>query len=913
MRMIQSTSSGHAKDYFVAGLERADYYTADTAQERQGVFKGKLAERLGISGAADKKTFFALCDNINPKTGKPLTPVTRDERLTGWDFNWHAPKSVSVLHALAQDDHILNAFQSAVTETMQDIEADSKTRVRRGGVYDDRNTGNLIWSEFIHETARPTKGHPPDMHLHCHAFCWNASFDEVENRIKAAKWRDVKKDAPLYQQLFHKRLADKMIDLGYSIRRTDNAFEIEGVPQKMIDFYSKRKSEIERVAKEKGITDAKQLDALGAKTRAKKQKGLTMKELKANWRLQMKLLTDDKDGGTPIRYAPVKDIAKQEPGQTVDFALQDCYERVSVMDERRVLRSAIRHAVGHRDISIDEIKKQFAQDQRIIRIKQGSRTLCTTKEVLAEEMKMVGLAQAGQGKLAPLYGGVPHFDKLKDQQAAAATHVLTTKNRVSIVMGAAGTGKTTLMLETVEKIEKLGKKVMTVAPTAEAARVLKEEGFDKADTVAKLLVDKKMQDQLKDQVLWVDEAGLLGTKDMTELLILADQKNARLILGGDTRQHNSVIRGDALRVLNTTGKIKAAEVSKIHRQKNLDYRSAIEDFAKGQVKEGFEKLDAIGAIKTVDHLDPNTQLVNDYVAAVKKGKSALIVSPTHKQGDEVTAAIRVKLREEGKIGHKEVSAARLINLNMTEAQKGDFRNFNEGQLVQFNQHVKGIKRGSMWAVKTVRDGKIEISDKQGATRILPCKTAAKYDVYQKSEIGLSKGDKVRVTRNGFADKKKRLNNGMALEVISVEKDGKINLRSRDGKTSYTVGNDFGHIAHAHVVTSYASQGKTVDHVFISQPSATFAATDAKTLYVSASRGKQSVSIYTDDKAELLAHASEMGNRQSALELVGKDDVHFRIVQQLQRKDYAAPNKTVEKQKSLSPEKYAKDIDYEPGL
>ena len=57
---------------------------------------------------------------------------------------------------------------------------------------------------------------------------------------------------------------------------------------------------------------------------------------------------------------------------------------------------------------------------------------------------------------------------------------------------------------------------MVVAPTADASRgVLKSEGFENAETVAKLLVDKKMQDKLKNQVLWVDEAGLLGTKDMT--------------------------------------------------------------------------------------------------------------------------------------------------------------------------------------------------------------------------------------------------------------------------------------------------------------------------------------------------------------------------------------------------------------
>ncbi len=125
-----------------------------------------------------------------------------------------------------------------------------------------------------------------------------------------------------------------------------------------------------------------------------------------------------------------------------------------------------------------------------------------------------------------------------------------------------------------------------------------------------------------------------------------------------------------------------------------------------------------------------------------------------------------------------------------------------------------------------------------------------------------------------------------LEVTAVSKSGTIKLRNEKSKATYEIDKNFGHIAHAHCITSHASQGKTVDEVFIYQPSATFPATDAKQFYVSVSRGRERARIYTDNKDELLHHASELGERQSALEAVSRDKTksHREIVTQMQREE-----------------------------
>ncbi|MCF8324414.1 MAG: Flp pilus assembly complex ATPase component TadA [Leadbetterella sp.] len=914
--MIQSSSAAHAKAYFSDALIKSDYYLDD--QELQGSINGLLANRLGLEKEATKETFFALCENINPTTGEQLTPRTKDDRTTGYDINFHCPKSVSVLHALAKDDHVLNAFQECVHKTMLDIELDSKTRIRKGGQYDDRKTGELIWANFVHQTARPVDGSMPDPHLHAHCFVFNATWDEQEKQIKAGQFRDIKRDMPYYQARFHKRLSDQMIELGYQVRQTETSFEVKGVPQKVIDLFSKRTDEIGRVAKEKGITDAKELSELGARTRSKKQKGHSMYELKEEWRRQIQALGtgEKREGQETIRFAPEKDVKELSPKQCVDYAIKHGFERASVINDRRLLASAYRHSLGNEKVKLDDISQNFENDGRLIHVNDKGRLMTTTKEVLFEEKHMVKLAKQGQGKLRPLYEKTPELT-LEGQQAAAVSHVLTTPHRVSIIRGAAGSGKTTLMKEAVEWIEKAGKAVTVVAPTSEASRgVLRQEGFEKAETVAKLFTDKKMQENLTDQVLWVDEAGLLGTKDMTQLLEIATQRNTRLILGGDTRQHASVIRGDALRILNTVGGIKTAEVNKIYRQRNEQYRSAVEDLSHGNVGSAFEKLDKMGAIKKSDPLKPNEALVNDYINTIKSKKSALVISPTHKQSDEVTDAIRNRLKKEGLIGKREVSASRLINQNLTEAQKSDWRSFEVGQVIQFNQNLPKIKRGSVWTVESASDKGVFIQNDQKQSMLLPVQKSSDFDIYQKSDIQLTKGDVVRITRNGFDAEKNRLNNSQMLEVLSVSKKGDIKLRNAISKVEYKINKDHGHIAHAYCVTSHASQGKTVDEVFISQPASTFPATDAKQFYVSVSRGRDNASIYTDDKAQLLEYASELGDRKSAIELVSrKNDVSEKIHQHIRENRTIDITPSMERSKNKSTQKSApiKDNSYEPRI
>src|SRR5262249_47249167 len=104
LRIIQNKSPAGAKSYY----STADYYSE--GQELEGIWRGNTAKGLGLSGVVKKQDWDALCDNRDPHEGTVLTPRQKQNRRVGYDFNFHVPKSVSVLYGLTKDERLLEAF-----------------------------------------------------------------------------------------------------------------------------------------------------------------------------------------------------------------------------------------------------------------------------------------------------------------------------------------------------------------------------------------------------------------------------------------------------------------------------------------------------------------------------------------------------------------------------------------------------------------------------------------------------------------------------------------------------------------------------------------------------------------------------------------------------------------------------------
>ncbi|GIK18969.1 MAG: conjugative relaxase [Planctomycetota bacterium] len=842
LRIIQNSTPAGAKSYY----STADYYAE--GQELAGVWRGKAAARLGLSGEVRREDWDALCDNRNPSTGEPLTARTKSDRRVGYDFNFHVPKSVSLLYGLTGDARILDAFRESVDATMRDIEAEMQTRVRAGGRNEDRTTGNMVWGEFIHTTARPVNG-VPDPHLHSHCFVFNATWDEKESRWKAGQFAGLKRDGPFFEALFHARLARRMEELGLPTVRTKQGWELAGVPDTAIRRFSRRTALIEELARESGITDPDAKGALGAKTRERKAKQLTLPELRDEWRSRMTPEESRATDAVAERVASER-IAEDDRAamEAARQAVTHCFERSAVLPERRLLTEALKRAVGR--AAPEAVTEAVAREDLIVAERDGRR-FATTREVLAEEDRMLAFAREGRGACRPLGKAEHSFtrDWLGDDQRRAVRHVLESPDRVILVRGVAGTGKTTLMQETVEGIEAGGKKVFTFAPSADASRgVLRREGFADADTVARLLVDEQLQARVAGQVLWIDEAGLLSSRTMAQLFDLANRRNARVILSGDRRQHSSVERGAALRLLEEEAGLVPAEVRNIRRQRG-DYREAVRALSEGRTEDGFRQLDRLGWIREVGDTERYQQLAEDYVAAVAEGQSVLAIAPTHLEGAWVTDEIRARMKASGRLGTDERTLVVLEHANLTEADRMDPLNYAPGDVLVFHQNARGHRKGE----------RLVVGDAP-----LPLDQAARFQLYRPSVLPVAQGDVVRVTRNGkTADGRHRLNNGALYTVKRFDRAGNLVLTN-----GWKIAKDYGHLSLGYCTTSHASQGKTVDRVLIAQSSASFPASSREQAYVSVSRARERATLYTDDKDALLAAVSRSDDRLTATELTG---------------------------------------------
>ncbi len=513
----------------------------------------------------------------HPETGEPLTSRTRDDRTCGYDFNFNAPKGVSLLYGLYRDRGILEAFRTSVNETMRDIENDMMVRVRKGGRDTNRESRNLVYGEFIHFTARPVGG-IADPSLHAHCFTFNVSRDPVEKQWKAGQFRQIKRDSNYWEALFHSRLAKRMADLGYGVNRRGRFWEVAGLSSQLLERFSKRTRKIKERAKELGIISPERMNELGAATREKKTTQYSGQELQDLWWGQ---LTDADRTRVDQVHNRETAVSAGDPRITaaaaMDHAVQHVFERDAVVPEKRLLETALRHSVG--TASVDEVHKELTGHGILRRAREGDK-LASTREVLGEEHSMLAFARHGRASFQPLVPGhVIGRDWLNAGQKAAVNHVLETTDRVTIIRGLAGTGKTTLTQEAVDAIRATGKSVVMVAPTAQASRgVLREAGFDDADTLQRLLIDQQFQQRLQDGVLWIDEAGLVGSRDLAKTFELARQYDARVILMGDSKQHKSVTRGAALRLLEQQAGLMPVEVKEIRRQSGA-YRDAVADLA----------------------------------------------------------------------------------------------------------------------------------------------------------------------------------------------------------------------------------------------------------------------------------------------------------------------------------------------
>jgi hypothetical protein len=484
-----------------------------------------------------------------------------------------------------------------------------------------------------------------------------------------------------------------------------------------------------------------------------------------------------------------------------------------------------------------------------------------TREILAKELYLIRTVNAGVEALNPIAGDYQPPSQLGPDQRKALAHVLTSPDQFTGFRGLAGSGKSTALAELDSALARRGWDAIFCAPTAAAADTLRKDVcLGKTMTLQKFLADADQRFRLsRGSVMVLDEAGAVGLDDMAKLFEVARLKGCRVILSGDTGQHASVTRGDALRILEQYSGYRFEELTTIRRQKPAAFREIVELAAAKQTDKAFAKLLELGAVTEAltDDGKLYQRAADAYLSATKQGRSALLVSPTWSEIEAVTDKVRETLKADGVIGQQEEAVPVFDSLSWTEAQKKNASQFEPGQRLRFVRSTKKFDRGeTVEVVATVENG-LRVRRADGMeVDFIPSGSAASFDVGEARELKVAAGDWLLLQANHG----KEFINGERVQVREIQ-NGRIALA--DGRTLPAGFNTF---THGYAVTSHSSQSKTVDDVLLVASSKSFAAVNREQFYVSISRGRERVHVFTDDADLLARRVTDSHARKAAVEL-----------------------------------------------
>jgi hypothetical protein len=275
--------------------------------------------------------------------------------------------------------------------------------------------------------------------------------------------------------------------------------------------------------------------------------------------------------------------------------------------------------------------------------------------------------------------------------------------------------------------------------------------------------------------------------------------------------------------------------------------------------ESFERLDKMGAVVECGLGEQADKLAAEYVRLVEQNEVSVVVSQTWGEVHRVNSRVRDALKGKGLLGAADTMVQVLDKLDRTNAQKRDARFYPSDVIVVFNQKVSTAQPGAQGKLTGIV--KVGVLIEVGGKFVtVPNKLLDRITLCQTREVNLASGDRLHLKANRKLISGGRVTNGELVTVQNVQSDGGIKLT--DGRI---LDKSFREFLPGYAVTSYGSQGKTVDYVLFSD-STIKAATNAQQWYVTISRGRRGVRVFTPDKEQLRENVARCGHRPLALEL-----------------------------------------------
>jgi len=548
------------------------------------------------------------------------------------------------------------------------------------------------------------------------------------------------------------------------------------------------------------------------------------------------------------------------------------FEREAVTDERDLMRDALRRSMG--EISAERIRQEFDQETasgRLIEKEQehaGPSRSFTSQEMIDLERENIRLMRTGQDQYQEIASEQTRqkiqqeYSHLSTSQQAAVNQVLSGKDQITALEGAAGAGKTTSLTAVRDAAEREGYEVKGFAPTSGAAHKLGEAGID-ASTLQHHLTQNQRPNPEQKHFYVLDESSLASTRQVNEFLSRLQQQD-RVLLVGDVRQHEGVDAGRPYHQLQEAG-MRTAHLDEIIRQKDLELKEAVVQLSRGEVREGIHNLDRQGRVQEISNREERLEAIAREYARQPQG--TLVVSPDNQSRRELNHLIHDALQQKGQIQAEERSVRVLEpRQSLTGADRTWAEQYQAGDVLRYSRGSKvlGIKAGEYATVTSIdgRENKLTVERQDGSELSYDPRRLQGVSVYREAQREFAEGDRVQFTA---PSRELNVANRELGTISQIDSHGHIAIQTDSGKRVEFDISEHPHLDYGYAMTSHSSQGQTTDRVLIhADTEQGELLINTRMAYVAVSRARYDAQIYTDNKEELAEHLSREHSHSTAI-------------------------------------------------
>ncbi len=716
------------------------YYTAGTQEIpeiEQGIYFG--GDSLGLGGKTVGPEFEKILDGRKPD-GKPLYQKGHDGRRLGFDITFSPDKSLSLLWARGIEPE-RRKIESLVEKSVKETLTYAKKHVlndcvRRGAGGKTREAPkDLTFALFQHGTSRLQD---PQLHVHC--ILMNAA------ERKDGSWGAIEGKALFERQKELRAVFDNSLsyhlerELGVACIKTPDGFRIQGIPEKVIVAFSKRREEIEEFAQEKGLTTQQAGNQIALITR--QEKTMADRDLIQDWQKQFD------DLGFSHSYAkslyqnrsPRRNVTEQEKEKAIESSLLRIEQRTTVFRDTDLKSGFISDLMGRWSTpELSSFLEQGLSSERIKAVPEKTNTFTTdaiqerideTKTLMVELNQRFSKVVEDTQVTAILEQFVERG--MSQEQKKVAEGLLKGPD-FQVVVGAAGTGKSVSLEAVREGFEGEGYRVRGLAPTGKAAQGLQDSSGIPSMTLHKFTygLEKGTEFLKAKDVLIVDEAGMIGQERMETLLKATQESGAKLVLVGDHKQLQPIDYGKPFEDATVT--VEPLELTQVWRQKVEWQKAAAEEVRAWTVRGGLIAYEGQGRVFHSESFEKSCErIVEDYRKDRSLGCSQLVLAPTNELVEKLNLSLRHALIEDGAIHNKGSISIPIENQKKENVQ----RSFSPGDQIVFlkNDYKVGVRNGdtaTISHIERVERGVFRIKADMGQDKSVSFKT----DSYHSFDYG----------------------------------------------------------------------------------------------------------------------------------------------------------------------------------